>query len=975
IPSKVCCWDHLYEQIPPLHSWGREYFTVPLKSREQDRFRIMAANNNTTVNITGRAPFVLNRGEFTEQAFSHEDPKHIIADKPILVAQFSQSNHSDSTFTGGDGDPFMMILSSTAQTKNDVTFVAYKSPDIDFEKFEYSGIQKYFINVIAKTEDVPGMVLNAASLQDKFRPFPDNPDYSYLQKEIEQGTHRLRNLNPEGKFLAYVYGFGGLESYGYGIGFNLDLMLDLGESFYFERDTLLLCRGDTLTLDAGGAFDSFNWSTGEITQRISVTEAGWYSVRAATAEGCALEDSVYVFESKPETVPDKAFYEECAPFSVELSGADGYEKYLWQNDFGDTLSTEQTITADQNGIYRITVFDEYNCTAGDQTELLIHPTPNVEVTSDDLVCGSNTTALSVEISGAPDSIWNFTGNFEWTAGAPGQLSFSSESRTSVNVEAGDWGDYQVYYNLTTIDGCTVTDTLPVSFYPIPTSDFEFADDAGNECSGYTREIIYTGDAEQDANFLWDFGGSKVIDSIDWNNFIVSMGTLTNNPVLQLVVEQNGCYSEPERKIIGSNPDFRMETDNFRGCDSLQVTFRGEVQIPDELLFEWDFGDGSPIRNEKNPTHFYSKPGMYDVDLTVTNQNSGCQIGFHIDSMVKVFPTPVADISTDPDFCYPDTTQIFYTFGIDSTIAYWQFEGMHQVGEGNDSITVVFDEPVSNVKLTIDEFGCISNTAEMELKRKPNFDFTIDDTEGCEPFAAEITAEPFDDMLSFNWITDSLPFPAGTTHTFLFPDSGRYDIGLIAHSAQTGCTDTLIKNDWIWVHTKPTADFTVNYQTALLERSTITFSNFSTNAGFYYWDLGDNTLTNEKSPEHTYTEIGEYDVTLIAESVFGCTDTAEYQIDIIPNARFTPNAFRPDSPIDVNRTFMPVGRDGFQSNFSLQIYNRWGELVFETNSVNNPWDGTTPDGNPAPMGNYVWIATYTDVQGFEQRQKGQVLLLR
>ncbi|NJO92930.1 MAG: hypothetical protein HC831_31165 [Chloroflexia bacterium] len=69
IPFGQCCWDHLYEQIPPVQTWGREYFTVPLKTRQQDRYRILAAENNTTVQITGLAPIQLNRGKFEEFVF------------------------------------------------------------------------------------------------------------------------------------------------------------------------------------------------------------------------------------------------------------------------------------------------------------------------------------------------------------------------------------------------------------------------------------------------------------------------------------------------------------------------------------------------------------------------------------------------------------------------------------------------------------------------------------------------------------------------------------------------------------------------------------------------------------------------------------------------------------------------------------------------------------------------------------------
>ena len=89
------------------------------------------------------------------------------------------------------------------------------------------------------------------------------------------------------------------------------------------------------------------------------------------------------------------------------------------------------------------------------------------------------------------------------------------------------------------------------------------------------------------------------------------------------------------------------------------------------------------------------------------------------------------------------------------------------------------------------------------------------------------AQPFDDQLNFEWMTDSLPYPTGESNTFAYQDSGKYDIGLIAHSSQTGCSDTLIKNNWIIVNPSPKADFNVNYSVALIDNSNITFINSST----------------------------------------------------------------------------------------------------------------------------------------------------
>ena len=123
------------------------------------------------------------------------------------------------------------------------------------------------------------------------------------------------------------------------------------------------------------------------------------------------------------------------------------------------------------------------------------------------------------------------------------------------------------------------------------------------------------------------------------------------------------------------------------------------------------------------------------------------------------------------------------------------------------------------------------------------------------------------------------------------------------------------------------------------------------------------------------ELGEFNTQLFVESEFGCKDTTDFLITILPFSVYAPNAFRPESDIPENRTFMPVGLGADISRFSLQIYDRWGQIIFETKTPEYPWDGSTKNGKPAPMGNYIWISHYFDIQGFEHNQKGQVLLIR
>ena len=955
-------WDHLYEQIPPVYSWGREYYTVPLKSREQDRYRIMAALDNTVVYVEGQLPLIINRGEYKEFVLYHNEPKRISSQKPILVAQYSQSQSVDRAYTQGNGDPFMIILSPVSQTKSDVTFVAYDSQEI----------KKYFANVITLTEETGNILLDGSSIQSQFTPF-SNSNYSWAQLTLVPGTYRLHSTNPDRGFLAYVYGFGGVESYGYGVGFNLNLVLDLGKSIYFKGDTLLLCYGDTLTLDAGPYFDNYLWSDGSTGQKLNVTEGGTYSVVASTLDGCILEDRKTVFVSHPVADLGLDHDEGCFPYSVQLSGGSGFEQYIWQNETGDTLSQAPAYTASLTGKYLLTAYDKYRCAVQDSMTLTVFPVPSVSLSGTSLVCGSRTSSVEADIQGTDQSIWD-QGSFRWESSQPGKLSFRNQTFTSAEFEVNEWGKYEIWYTLTTVDGCEVKDTLTVSLFQTPTSEFTFTDNPADKCKGYSREILYTGNASQNALFSWDYGGSTLVETTDWQRSRVSVGAFNSNPFISLHVEENGCYSDTTRKAIGANPDFVMNTVKSRGCDSATIYFSGQLNVPDDLLFEWDFGDGSPVSHQQNTSHFYSSTGHYSVSLQITNRLNGCKIGFEVEDMVKIFATPVAEISVDPSLCHTDTIPAYFTNSIDSSFCMWTFTGARQYGQGNDSIQVILDQPVSVIGLQVDEYGCLSRKVETTLKRKPDFDITSSLEEGCQPLGVTFGISDADAYLNFSWTVDSVT-ASGTELALNLGKPGYTDVTVAAYSSETGCRDTLTKTGMIRVHPKPTAGFAVDYPVAILKQSNLSFTNESLLADNFTWDFGDGTGSSEVSPRHNYTRMGNFLVTLLAETDFGCRDTADMDINILPFDVHTPNAFRPDSDIPENRTFMPITLGVAPENFHLQVFGRWGQLVFESASLDEHWDGKLPGGRKAPAGNYIWKAEYTDIQGYRHRQTGQVLLVR
>lgn len=344
--------DHLYEQIPPINTWGREFYIVPLKLRSRDTYRILAAEDETIVTVEGLGQTkTLKRGAFWEFDLTVNQPCRVISSKKILLAQFCRSQEADEV--NGVGDPFMIILSPMSQKINDVTFVAYETELIK---------NIFYVNIITKTSETGNITLDGSAIGTVFKPFADGA-YSYVQLPIKKGPHRL--VNPDrknGGFLAYVYGFGdnnNTESYGYGVGFNLDIQLEIGGSFEYTNDTLVICQGTEVKLETGEYFVSYHWNNGKTTPSITVSENGMYSVTAMTAAGCQKTDSLYIKVDAPEISLGKDT-SVCMPGEFVIEAAKGFAQYKWQDG-----SSGQSFTVESSGDYSVTATNEFGCKATD----------------------------------------------------------------------------------------------------------------------------------------------------------------------------------------------------------------------------------------------------------------------------------------------------------------------------------------------------------------------------------------------------------------------------------------------------------------------------------------------------------------------------------------------------------------------------------------------------------------------------------
>ena len=140
-----------------------------------------------------------------------------------------------------------------------------------------------------------------------------------------------------------------------------------------------------------------------------------------------------------------------------------------------------------------------------------------------------------------------------------------------------------------------------------------------------------------------------------------------------------------------------------------------------------------------------------------------------------------------------------------------------------------------------------------------------------------------------------------------------------------------------------------------------FTNTSSGALNYYWNMGDGgIIITSENVSYTYEieDSTSYIITLIAETEFGCIDTIS-RIITTPLVFYIPNAFTPDGN-EYNNVFTPIFSNKRKiENYSLSIYNRWGEIVFETKDVDFGWDGLYIN-KMAESVTYIWQLQFTNL---------------
>ena len=301
------------------------------------------------------------------------------------------------------------------------------------------------------------------------------------------------------------------------------------------------------------------------------------------------------------------------------------------------------------------------------------------------------------------------------------------------------------------------------------------------------------------------------------------------------------------------------------------------------------------------------------------------------------------------------------------------------GNGNGTTDMTMDYAYTTpgvyavTQTLTDSEGCTQQlSSAVQVLNGPLADFSV--SSGCVGEALEftnLTDANGSVILGYAWdfesdgIVDSEE--EHPVHTYSTPDA--FEVTLVAATA--GCSDTVQVP--LAMLPSPTASFTAQ-QVGLT--SSYLFENLSTDADAYLWDFGvenDESDTSQAiDPTYTYSDAGEYWVTLVATSQSGCSATDSLLIDA-PEDRtpFFPTAFSPNAD-GHNDYFRPV--DPNVTAMELLIFNPWGELVFVGEDVALGWDGSAK-GQPAEQGNYTYRVALELLDGRSVQLAGNISLIR
>ena len=709
------------------------------------------------------------------------------------------------------------------------------------------------------------------------------------------------------------------------------------------------------------------------TSSVSTATAGTYQlIWTENNGGCIRADTINItfnILSVPNTPTNPTCFGSTNGqiiLAPQSNGGATTHSYQWDAAANNQITNPATnLTA---GAFTVRVTDGFGCFV-DSTFTLTQP-QDFTFTTD----SSNSNC------GLPDG-WATVVNFAGGAG-PYTYDWGTGPTTNdslLNLIPG-------VYTVTVTDavlpvGCDTTFSITVGNNP-PWSA-SITNPVNVSCNGFTDGTATANGSDPLVayTYLWDAAAKNQTTQTATNLGAGSYLVTVTDPNTGCTDTTSVTITQPTMVTITANPV------NICLGQTANLTATGANGNGAPYSYDWDNGAfiGSP---------YSVTPGVTTTYAVFTTDVDGCpSLPINVDVIVSQPLTVTVDL--DQTICFGESTSFSASTtpgsGNGGPYTYSWDNGLPNGANQNISPIVT-----TTYTVTLDD-GCTTPVATAQItvtvNPLPVVDFTVDDQNACEgtnqlftfnnvPGATDsILTWSFGDGPNVTGLGANFN-PSVDTVTHIYPvTSGVYDVTLtVTTTSPSGqCSNSLTKPGYITIFENPVADFTMDPNPTTMFDPTINFYDASTtnalNINSWAWNIAGLDSSSLQNPSHTFPQdTGNYLVTLTIVDDNGCSDSVTYTAIVKGEfAVFIPNSFTPNGD-GLNDEFFPKGYGFGKDNFSFFIFNRWGELLYESHSKLAPWNGNFK-GENVPNGTYVWRLEFNGINGILHKEVGKVNLIR
>ncbi len=620
-----------------------------------------------------------------------------------------------------------------------------------------------------------------------------------------------------------------------------------------------------------------------------------------------------------------------------------------------------------------------SCIANFYDTIEVYPNVVANVTeSDNKGCHPHDVMFTNTSVNATKSYWEFGDKATSTTTSPSHTYKNFSPRDSIFI----------YKLIASSNNCADTISDSITVYTKPKATFEV-----NTFSGCAPlAVSFDRSAAVGSYFYYRFGDGYVDSTgtaILTHNYINVTGV--NKLTLVSLVTKGStreCSDSATRQLtVFSEVNAAFSTPVIASCSPFNVSFTNKSKYA--TVYNWNFGDGITSTEFQPNKAFTNSKQDNDSFLVILKVNSsyGCMNDTSI--FIKVYPSPNAAFSVVPELQYFPNTTVTLNLDMMGNNPNWNY--LWDFNDGNTSNVRLAGTHVYTtwgkyrIKLKIDNTVCIDTTSRLTVIEPPipipSFTVTED---GCVPLETQFT-NTSQYFTSSKWEFDDGSTSTETNPKHTFIEDGFYDVKLTV-SGDGGNKSVYHR---VEAYRLPIVKFSVDAKTdtVFLPDAKIICYNKSQYAEKYLWEFGDGSTSDDKNPYHVYGPPPEmwYTIRLSAWSDHDCLAQDSIVNGVyVQGAGFLkyPNVFFPSTsgssggdvrnldPQD-NSVFRPF-TDGVVE-YQLQIFNRWGELIYKGDDINFGWDGYYKE-NLVQQGVYIYRVTGKYSTGDAFIKMGDVTLI-